>query len=1412
LAKNGVSWGYYTEPGDTNVDPDDGSTPLIWNPLSLFTTVQIDQQQSNIQDASNFFAAAANGTLPSVSWVMPNIQSSEHSPGDLSNGQAWVTSIVNAVMASPEWDSSAIFLSWDDWGGFYDHVVPPQIDANGYGLRVPGLVISPYAKQGMIDSQTLSTDGYLKFIEDDFLNGQRINPQTDGRADNRPDVRENAPQLGDLVNDFDFSQAPRAPVFLPLYPVAINAVAGGPYTIQEGQSLTLDGSGTTNPTGLKLNYVWDVSGARNFNSAGGVNPTLSWSQLQSDGIANDPGTYLVRLKVFNSTMTIVKVSEETFLTVTAVPPTATISGAAQTALGESYTLNLSAAFTGDPDGDTVSGWTITWGDGSTSTVNGNPPTVTHTYTEAGSFTVTAAAQDDDGAHAAGNTVAVTVTGSPLSLTFPAFAATENAAFSGIVATFTDAAGSEPATNFTGTITWGDGHVSPALLTAKSGGGFNLSGSHTYAEEGTYTVSLILKDIDGASAGASSLVIIGDAALQLTAESLSALPNEALNAVVAAFRDPGGDGTVADYSATIAWGDGQMSQGMIDSDGNGGFNVWGGHTYTTTGTFHAVVTVTDVGGASGPVTSVVLVADTGLAGTAETVKPTEGAAFSGVVAAFRDPDGNTVATGYTATIAWGDGQSGPGTIAADGSGGFTVTAGHTYAEEGTFNPVVTIQDSDGTSTVVTSTALVADASLTGSVESLQATENTAFSGVVAAFRDPGGDGTANDYTASIAWGDGKTSTGTITADDDGGWLVNGTHTYAEEGNFSPVVTITDAGGASTKVTSTMVVADAALAATAATFGAAPNTAFNGEVASFTDPGTDGTTKDYTATIAWGDGQSSGGTVTLGSSGGFLVSGSHTYTQVGLYHPVITINDVGGASTQVTGSALVSQGGLQGTAETVQATENIALNGTVAAFRDPDGNTAASAYTATITWGDGQSSTGTVVPDGSGGFTVTASHAYAEEGTYNPGIAIQDTDGAGALVTSTVVVSDAKLAPSAVNATGSENATFSGTVAAFQDPGTDSTTKDYTATIAWGDGQSSSGTIAPNGSGFIVTGSHLYTEEGIYNPVVTINDAGGASAKVTSTIFVADASLQATSQNVITTAGTAFSGGVADFTDPGSDGTTKDYTATIAWGDGQTSPGTVTSNTAGGFTVTGGNTYAAEGRYTVTVTITDVGSATATVTDLAHVARVGPPPTGLMTVSSTLVHSAEYYGDFVTAAYQKYLGRTPSSAEVALWVSLMQQGLSDEHVEAGFIGSQEYIADHGGLGAGWITAMYQNLLGRDPSPAEVNSWVQLLVAGASPTEIAFDFAASPEREGQRITADYEKYLGRAPSQAEVKAWVTLFENGYSNENVIAGFAGSPEYFTAHFDNITDFVYSDYQDILNRQPTAAELAGWVAFLKNH
>jgi len=229
LAAHNVSWAYYIQKG---TQPDCGNggqetcfqvpqavrTPGIWNPLPLFEDVRQDHQLGNIVPLRDYFHAAKTGKLPAVSWVIPSGRNSEHPPASVHRGQAYVTAVINAAMKSSDWKSTAIFLSWDDWGGFYDSLRPPHVDSSGYGLRVPALVISPYARRGYIDHQVLSSDAYLKFIEDDFLGGARLNPFTDGRPDSRPDVREDLPQLGNLIMDFNFSQRPLPPLLLPTNP------------------------------------------------------------------------------------------------------------------------------------------------------------------------------------------------------------------------------------------------------------------------------------------------------------------------------------------------------------------------------------------------------------------------------------------------------------------------------------------------------------------------------------------------------------------------------------------------------------------------------------------------------------------------------------------------------------------------------------------------------------------------------------------------------------------------------------------------------------------------------------------------------------------------------------------------------------------------------------------------------------------------------------------------------------------------------------------------------------------------------------------------------------------------------------------------------------------------------------------
>ena len=188
LHKYRVTWASYVQKGAPNdcltgpircyTSLKSGSAPGMWNPLPNFTDVRQDHQRAAAQEPlSRFYAAAKHGRLPNVSWITPDWADSDHPGAEIGQGQAWVTKLVNAVMKSPDWNSTAIFLAWDDWGGFYDHVGRRSSTARA----TPGAWDrdQPYAKRGHVDHQILSFDAY-KFIEDDFLGGPRIDPKTDG--------------------------------------------------------------------------------------------------------------------------------------------------------------------------------------------------------------------------------------------------------------------------------------------------------------------------------------------------------------------------------------------------------------------------------------------------------------------------------------------------------------------------------------------------------------------------------------------------------------------------------------------------------------------------------------------------------------------------------------------------------------------------------------------------------------------------------------------------------------------------------------------------------------------------------------------------------------------------------------------------------------------------------------------------------------------------------------------------------------------------------------------------------------------------------------------------------------------------------------------------------------------------------
>ena len=209
---------------------------------------------------------------------------------------------------------------------------------------------------------------------------------------------------------------------------------------------------------------------------------------------------------------------------------------------------------------------------------------------------------------------------------------------------------------------------------------------------------------------------------------------------------------------------------------------------------------------------------------------------------------------------------------------------------------------------------------------------------------------------------------------------------------------------------------------------------------------------------------------------------------------------------------------------------------------------------------------------------------------------------------------------------------------------------------------------------------------------------------------------------------------------------------------------------------------------------------------------PLPGNLAAVAAAFTHSSEALTNFVLQAYTVYLHRPPEQNGLSFWTGKMASGLTDEGLEAEFIGSNEYIQDHGGSGAGWVTGMYEDLLGRAPDANGLAFWTGQVQAGISPVSIALGFAASPEREGNILTADYEIYLGRAIDPGSKSFYLQQFANGVQNEDIVAALVGSAEYYnnlTKGQQNKNQWVSSAIEDVLHRAASEGDISFWSGSL---
>jgi ELWxxDGT repeat protein len=321
--------------------------------------------------------------------------------------------------------------------------------------------------------------------------------------------------------------------------------------------------------------------------------------------------------------------------------------------------------------------------------------------------------------------------------------------------------------------------------------------------------------------------------------------------------------------------------------------------TSPGTYPLFLTVKDVNGTSTSPAELNLLNPFldvgGVAGTA-----TEEDAFQCTVARFSDLDAPLPPDAYSAQIDWGDGSapSAGAVLVNVDRVDFSVFAGHTYTEEGTYSVTVSVAKAGAPPNTATTTMTVADAPFWTGRQFLRATEGHLLTGTVATIIDGNSFSKVGDFTATIRWGDGSTTKGTLTQTGPGQFAVQGGHAYAAAGRYAVTVTVADKGGSTSTANSIFQVDDIPLRSV-------PQIMLGGTIsaggipsilAGFTDANPLATAGQFTATIDWGDGTTSSGTVARAKNQPYFVvsSGNHKYAKSGRYKVTTTVRDAGGSS--------------------------------------------------------------------------------------------------------------------------------------------------------------------------------------------------------------------------------------------------------------------------------------------------------------------------------------------------------------------------------------------------------------------------------------------------------------------------------------------------------------------------------------
>ncbi|MDQ2912756.1 MAG: PKD domain-containing protein [Chloroflexota bacterium] len=636
----------------------------------------------------------------------------------------------------------------------------------------------------------------------------------------------------------------------------------------------------------------------------------------------------------------------------------------------------------------------------------------------------------------------------------------------VTGTFTDP---DAADQHTIQIGWGDGSMDFYTL-AIGDRSFSVQKSVGYPNVGA-NMSMQFTLSDGSfSVNRFPVITVSNVAPSITAFSLSSTDLDAGSAVTATggFDDPG---TGETHTVTVNWGDGSTNTTL-----NLARRVWAfmtaAHTFTAGGTFTVTATVADSAGGSAVATSIVTVHGANQPPSVVSFGVAAGSegGSSDLALTFADAD---AADTHTVSVSWGDGStSGPVSLASTAT---TFSTAHVYADTGTYQVGLTLDDNGGHS--VTAAASVSPTNVAPTVGALTLSpasvvdhQTLTLSGD---FTDPG---TADTFTLTIAWGDGKSSTQSLAA---GTRSFSATHAYDADGPVTVTATVADRdNGAGSSSTSFVVLpsnhapADLALSATAV---------LEGGSATLTVSFSDAEALDtHTVAINWGDGSTDSVSLAAGAT---TTSQTHTYAETGTYAVAVTVTDdrglsVSSGTTVAAGNVAPSVTSLALSPSTVTDGQAVTLNGS---FTDPG---TADTFNVSLDWGDGSAASTQSVAAGTR--TFTASHTYTAAGTYTVTPTVSDRDGGSGSQTSSLVVGQSNRTPSGLSLSPTVNGSTVVVSAGFADPDVLDT---HEVTMSWGDGRTTMSLPAGTTS---FTASHAYSATGTFTVAATVTDPSGASA--------------------------------------------------------------------------------------------------------------------------------------------------------------------------------------------------------------------------------------------------------------------------------------------------------------------------------